>query len=229
MVTMLEDVYGLIELKGIDHQSWSPTLEEEFFSPRLRNQEVSDPERYLLSLIPSSILLGLKRCSAIIAGGCISSLFSGRGVNDIDIFFPDSTSFYKTYRTLQTGSWPSVNDTSWANSYLVGGYTFQLIQPHRYHGGVKEILGSFDFRACQGAYLCREGQFFFEDGFLEDNQERILRPSPGCTPNLPLVTRMEKYIAKGYEPSPGLLKLIESYLEETEPNKIKSEAKEYLY
>ncbi|AKJ73290.1 DNA gyrase subunit A [Salmonella phage 41] len=89
----------------------------------------------LKSLIPDGLMELLKRLDVRVAGGTLTSLFSNREVNDIDLYFPSWENLevflaYMTDRGLLSGDsdlTPATNN--WGNSKRSFKYFRELDQP----------------------------------------------------------------------------------------------------
>ncbi|MFA7407718.1 MAG: hypothetical protein WCY93_07890 [Anaerolineaceae bacterium] len=63
----------------------------------------------------------------------------------------------------------------------------------------QDIFDRFDFTVCMGAYDCDTKEFHYGEHFWEDVASRTLRFNPGTYYPLNSLTRVNKYLAKGFK------------------------------
>jgi hypothetical protein len=133
-----------------------------------------------------------------IAGGALTSAFSGRRINDLDLFFRNETDFIALMEKIEAqGTLPSFRTTS-ALSYIIEGERVQLIR--KYFGSPEYIIGKFDFTVCMAAYVpggFADFQFVLGDNFLYDLAQKTLRYSPGAYP-ISSLWRVQKFIKRDF-------------------------------
>lgn len=167
-------------------------------------------ESKLKHLLGDKVLEVLTNSDAIVAGGAITSLFTGKDVNDIDVYFrsrekmvyaiagvmggdeidPDCHSFamicnHKTDKSI-TFSIP-VDDP----------ITVQFIY-FKYFDNAQEVFDTFDFTVNMGAYDLAKGEFEFSNCFFKHCSQRYLKFNPNTAFPLMSVLRVQKYIDRGY-------------------------------
>ena len=174
-------------------------------------------------------LLTIKAC---IAGGCITSIFSGTPVVDIDIFFRTPEDYVKAknyflacekskYRGTQ-----SIYETERAKTFSmehnkkynpdVCGYgmsfhrrdadnkevIIQIVNSDVNYGSPEEIISNFDLTVCQAAFDFNTEQFVIGSRFLQDIARKRIVINPDCKNIVGGFFRIQKYIEKGYTVSP---------------------------
>lgn len=132
----------------------------------------------------------------IIAGGMITSLFTRRDINDVDIYFKRKSDLANLLYGEVNGSW-IISHTDKAFSFKCGGKTVQAIY-FRYFNNAYEIFETFDFTVCMGAYDFETEQFILHEDFLKHNSQRMLKFNSKTAYPLISALRVEKYKNKGY-------------------------------
>lgn len=143
----------------------------------------------------------LKKHKAYIAGGAITSLYTGAEINDIDIYFRDEQSLIDFL------------DDQWQNNSYVTCLTkksilmvkgkepdyrkLQLIH-FKYFNNAEEIFGTFDFTVCMGAYDFASEQFVLHKDFMKHNSQRILKFNKNTAFPIVSLLRVQKYNKKNY-------------------------------
>ena len=130
---------------------------------------------------------------AIIAGGAITSIFSGSKINDFDIFFRTQSDLEKALASVPHDDKTIVTDC--ATSFIADGHRVQLIRVLT--GEPKAIIRLFDFTICQAAYDGK--QFFFGPDFMHHLAQRRLvfnieAEFPVCS-----LYRALKFVKRGYQ------------------------------
>ena len=145
-----------------------------------------------------------------LAGGALSSLCTGRDVNDFDIFsdFPEQVCQYlKNMSEQNSSSFTSLYENDFVCNVSYSGKKIQVIKKHAF-GNPQEIIDHFDFTVCSAVY---DGQHLYaHDRFFLDNAQRRLvinnLPHPLST-----FKRTYKYVSYGYAMCPvGMNTLIKA-------------------
>lgn len=163
----------------------------------------------------------LKTTNAIVAGGAITSIFSGTEINDYDIYFrshEDMIIFIRnTYNNegdyenenevfplsdnnfLDLGQFEFVchNQTSRSISYTHNGLNLQLIH-FGYFQSARDIFESYDFHINMGAFDFQTEQFVLHDNFMTTVAARKLTFNPGTCYPIMSSLRVSKYLERGY-------------------------------
>jgi len=164
----------------------------------------------------------LTTSNAIIAGGAITSIFSGAEVNDYDIYFrskKDIITFirnaYNSEGDLEDGEDPfplseedfldmstfeftCQNHTSRSITFTHNDLVLQLIH-FEFFQDVTDIFKSYDFHINMAAYDFSTSQFVLHDKFVTDIAERRLTFNKGTRYPIMSSLRVSKYLERGYK------------------------------
>jgi antitoxin component HigA of HigAB toxin-antitoxin module len=139
----------------------------------------------------------LKEHNAYIAGGCITSLFCNREINDVDIYFKckeDAGNFIETI--ISDRGW-ILSHTNKATAFKYGDKTCQVIH-FDYFPEVKDIFSKFDFTVCMGAFDFNQDEFVLHEDFLKHNAQKILKFNENTAYPIISALRVQKYEDKYY-------------------------------
>ena len=151
----------------------------------------------LKRLLPKTFQL-LKKYNCYIAGGAITSLFTGKEINDIDVYFKSKDDLFD-FLTTELESEYIIYVTKKAITYkLTNSETVQFVFMN-YYENAKEIFDDFDFTINMGAFDIQKDKFILHKDFLKDNVNRKLVFNSNTAFPLVSGTRVRKYIMKGYE------------------------------
>jgi hypothetical protein len=162
--------------------------------------------------------LPLRFDNAFVAGGAVTSVFTGAKINDTDVYF-------KSRRAFETGVYQAYEDGLWCVAASKRAVTFadqsnniaQLMH-FDYFPTAGAIFAAFDYTICMGALdldacvkshwdgvrLVKTGEehpdsgFVFHPDFLKHNSQRFLKFNPGTRYPLASATRVLKYQQRGY-------------------------------
>lgn len=182
--TLTEDQYNKIK-KGILGSQFDFTFEK----------------NKLKAYLGDDIYNSLKKSKAIIAGGMISSLFTNKEINDVDVYFRDYNSLYLfADQTLSENHVVSHTHkaTQFIKKYLDNQILVQIIH-YRTYEKVEDIFDTYDFTVCMGAYDFEIEEFILHPEFLKHNSQRILRFNSNTSYPLISAIRTQKYEDKGYK------------------------------
>lgn len=170
----------------------------------------------LYKIIPNTLITLLNSHNAFIAGGTITSIFSKRPTNDIDIYFPSAKNFSKFHPDLsklfaEYGFTYSTISTNNSISFLINNkdalkYNFgrcglvQLINNPKFFGSIFTVLSKFDFTVSMGAlgYLKDKLYFIVHRDFLEHLAQRRLIFNADAENSLHSLFRVNKFLQRGY-------------------------------
>lgn len=142
----------------------------------------------------------LKKHGAMLAGGAINSLFSGRAVSDLDLYLKDVTTFEALQKDLEQHGYKTVFTTDNAVTMTRKGkkrtYEIQIIT--RFSGTPQDILDTFDFTIVQGLYDFTTSKFHFAPNFLKHIAQRKLVYSGKSKYPICALYRTKKYGERGY-------------------------------
>lgn len=153
----------------------------------------------ILNLI-SGLENNLNLYNGYIAGGCITSVFSGEKVNDIDIFFRNPTDLNGFEGRVKNKSSKTICNTKWANSYKYINednkeINIQIIKKEV--GEPEDMVDRFDFTVCQAIYDFKENKMIMVNRFLRDLAKKELIFTGSKYP-LASLYRVKKYMEKGF-------------------------------
>jgi len=146
-----------------------------------------------------------------IAGGAITSVFTNKEINDVDVYFPSKEAFCNVMAQVYGVSWSGGGDLSFRDCIvqhvtnksiliLSNSAKVQFIV-FRFFEDVQQIFDSFDFTAVMGAYDMKNKQFIFHPEFLKHNAQRFLSFNAGTAYPLISMLRVDKYRTRGYSTS----------------------------
>lgn len=166
-------------------------------------------KKKLLSFINDDVLEILKEEECIIAGGCITSLFTRRDINDIDIYFRSKKSLISALRKLDDEcTWMAHTDKATLFVKNSSKYAYQFIH-FKFFEQPSEIFNTFDFSVCTGAYDFKINDFVFDERFFQHNSQKILKFNENTAYPIVSALRVQKYIDKGYSISkPEYIKIM---------------------
>lgn len=163
-----------------------------------------------MSLIDDDMIKLLSNEKCIIAGGCITSLFTRNEVNDIDVYFRNEESLIRSLKYLKQNGVMLHAVTSKATLFTVVGSEVPIQFIHfKYFNTAKDIFDTFDFNVCMGAYDFGAEEFIFDEKFFKNNSQRMLQFNHKTAYPIVSALRLQKYENKGYTISkPELIKIL---------------------
>lgn len=162
----------------------------------------------LYSLLGQDLVDLLKQNKAYVAGGTITSLFSNREINDIDIYFRDEESAINFLVDVWEENKYIVSHTKKATLMLYDDVEIQLIH-FNYFNTPEDIFNTFDFTACMGCFDFTTEEFTLHPDFLKHNSQRIIKFNSNTAFPIVSLLRVQKYEEKGYKISkPELIRII---------------------
>lgn len=152
----------------------------------------------------------LKDCKAMIAGGAITSLFSGMPVNDLDIYFKDADNFHRFLRgiygldeSINSGihscrvTFSTKKSVLCKTGILGSGPLVQLIALRPYKD-TDELFDSFDFYHNMGAYDFEQDKIILHPRFMDCVARRAIEFNPNTPYPMVSALRVQKYKERGY-------------------------------
>lgn len=156
---------------------------------------------------------------AFVAGGAITSVFTGAKINDVDLYFKSKAAFeLGVYQAYEDGLW-CVAASKRAVTFASGKDVAQLMH-FDFFPTAHDIFAAFDFTVVMGALDLDTGKkqkynpvsfefddvgedapnsgFVFHADFLKHNSQRFLRFNPGTRYPLASACRVLKYQQRGY-------------------------------
>lgn len=179
------------QIKGLEKQIEENKLDTRFEKNKLYNY------------LGDSLAKTLKAYSAYVAGGLITSLFTGNEINDIDVYFrneDDALAFvsdmYNDGRFIACHT-KKATLFQWKDS--VGREINVQVIHFKYFEHPKDIFDTFDFTVCAGAFDFDKEEFILHKDFLKHNSQRILKFISSTDFPLMSLLRVKKYEKdKGY-------------------------------
>ena len=155
-----------------------------------------------------------KASNAIIAGGAITSIFTDKEINDLDVYF-------RTFEDMEVFIRNAYGETSslatnldldlpeahlWCISHTPRSILFtcgerkvQVIHFKLFPEGPNEIFQSFDFTMNMGSFDFGQNMFVFGDRFLSDVSKRRLEFNQNTDYPIISTLRVGKYTARGFK------------------------------
>jgi hypothetical protein len=145
---------------------------------------------------------------AYCAGGAVTSVFTGKPINDVDVYFKSREAFeFAVCQAYEDGFW-CVSVTKRAVTFKDGDRTLQYMH-FDFFPTAADIFKAFDYTIVMGAYDYDTKEFTFHDDFLKHNSQRFLRFNAGTRFPLASATRVLKYQQRGYTIGKGdMLKIV---------------------
>lgn len=135
---------------------------------------------------------------AFAAGGAVTSVFTGKTINDVDVYFKSREAFeYQVGMAYENGWW-CVAATKRAVTFSDNGGTPVQFMHFDFFPTAEDIFKAFDFTIVMGALDYDTKEFHFHGDFLKHNSQRFLRFNPGTRYPLASVARVLKYQDRGY-------------------------------
>lgn len=174
------------------------TLDTEVLKIR-EELSLQNEAKFILNQLGSGTADILKKNKAILAGGAITSIFSGAPINDFDIYFPTIEDFTACNNELTTYHRRAAKCKT-GNAFTFTGIAnvpVQLIQKIIVSSTV-EIFDAFDFTIVCGAYDFANNKFIFHQDFYKHLAQRQLIYNPAAKWPIAALIRAEKYKKRGF-------------------------------
>ena len=134
---------------------------------------------------------------SIVAGGALTSVFTGQPINDVDLYFKSRDAFDEAvHEAYDNGMW-CVECSDRAVTFVSGSSIVQMMH-FDWFADAAAVFDCFDFTACMGAYDCDAKEFVFHDEFLKHASQRFLRFHSGTRFPFASLLRVLKYQQRGY-------------------------------
>lgn len=138
----------------------------------------------------------LKKYNCYIAGGAITSIFTGAEINDIDVYFKNKKELFSCL--VQEDSFNYILHVSKkAITVNFSDIPVQFIFMN-YYTKAENIFKDFDFTVCMGAFDLQKDKFILHNDFFKDLAKKQLIFNPKTAFPLISCLRVKKYIDKGY-------------------------------
>ncbi|MEM4994837.1 hypothetical protein WKH56_19945 [Priestia sp. SB1] len=143
----------------------------------------------------------MKAYKVFIAGGTITSLFTNKEINDIDIYFRCEEDAVGFLVDVWEDKGYVVSHTKKATQLMMYGdgesINIQLIH-FNYFNSATEIFERFDFTSCMGCFDFEKEEFILHDDFLKHNAQRVLKFNSATAYPIVSLLRVKKYEEKGF-------------------------------
>ncbi len=164
----------------------------------------------------------LAELGCFICGGAITSIFTGKEVNDLDVYFrcrESLNTFIEIVFDSHIESKPClpvfanvnpepINLNSFGLRYVghtkksiilvtQSGQEVQLII-NKFYDSPQDIFDTYDFHLNMGCYDCKEENFVLSNNFLLDNASRHITVNPRTSYPIISQLRLAKYQERGY-------------------------------
>lgn len=134
---------------------------------------------------------------AWVAGGALTSVYTGKPINDVDLYFNGRDSFEQAIQdAYDEGLW-CVAKTSRAVTFVRDNSIIQLMH-FKWFDSPEAIFDSFDFTCCMAALSCETKEIVMHDDFLKHAAQRFLKFHSGTAFPFGTVARVLKYQKRGY-------------------------------
>lgn len=133
----------------------------------------------------------------MIAGGALTSVFTGQPINDVDMYFKSRAAFEDAVRcAYDDGLW-CVSATGRAVTFVNGCSIIQLMH-FDWFEDASAVFDCFDFTCCMGAYDLDAKELVFHEQFLKHASQRHLSFHGGTRFPFASLLRVLKYQQRGY-------------------------------
>ncbi len=136
--------------------------------------------------------------NSFIAGGALTSVFTGQPINDVDIYFKTKEAFIDAVRSAYEGGLWCIAASDRAVTFAQGDDIVQLML-FDFFEDANEIFDAFDFTVCMAAYDVDAESFVFHRDFFKHNAQRHLSFHSGTRYPFGSLLRTIKYRERGYK------------------------------
>ena len=175
-----------------------------------RRIKMFEKERYILAKnIDSKLVDVFKEHKCILAGGAITSIFSGNSIKDYDIYFQDEEKLelFKAILWSQNRVKTAFGDTASilcrtdnAVTVSINNKTFQFIILEELVSSYPiDIIEHFDFTVCMGTFDFLTKDFYFGKNFFRHLAQRSLVYNINSNYPFASLYRVIKYLKKGFK------------------------------
>lgn len=134
---------------------------------------------------------------AFIAGGSLTSAFTGTAINDVDIYFKSKEAFVEAVQCAYDERLWCVAATDRAITFAYDNCIIQLMH-FDYFETAAAIFDAFDYTISMAAYDLDKKEFIFHEDFLKHASQRFLRFHSGTRYPYGSLMRVLKYQQRGY-------------------------------
>jgi len=138
----------------------------------------------------------LKGC--FLAGGAITSMFSGKNIRDYDLYFKNKEAFVDALQAAYDDGWWCLSVTPRAITFIENNETIFQLMCFDWFETAQAIFDRFDFTCCMAAIDLETDEFFRHPDFIRDVARRRLQFNHGTAFPLGSAMRVRKYQSRGY-------------------------------
>ncbi len=154
-------------------------------------------KKKLLNYLNEGILELMVKHGALIAGGTITSLFTRKEINDIDIYFGSRKEMAAFVEDIvEYGAW-IMSYTKKAVMFVYENKEYQAIIFEEFET-TDQLFNTFDFTVCMGAFDVKTEKFVLHENFLQHNSQRLLKFNSNTAFPIISALRVQKYEKRGY-------------------------------
>lgn len=178
--------------------------------------------KILSSMVPEDLYELFKSCNVYLAGGSITSIFTNKEVNDLDLYFTSYENFEKFYLTVQQIEDAELNEIDplsnvykrmiceeeyklypvclTEKSITFTGFSGRQVQCilFNFPKTPEDLFKSFDFSVNMGLFDFSNDCWVFHKDFLKHNAQNAVVINPYTSYPIVSLLRIYKYIDKGY-------------------------------
>ena len=179
----------------------------------------------LQSMLGIELYEALKLEGCYIAGGALTSIFTNKPVNDIDVYFPSAQAFENVMLSIFNTSKSCMMEEGIRRSWQIpddivhldiGDFycrvncitkksvmltneenPIQFIN-YDFFKSVEALFDKYDFTCCMAAYDLKKDTFVFHEDFFLHNSQRYLKFNANTAYPLVSALRVQKYTERGY-------------------------------
>lgn len=137
---------------------------------------------------------------AFIAGGSLTSVFTGHTINDVDFYFKTKEDFAEAVALAYEESFWCVSATDRAVTFVNNDNDNVIQLMHfDFFETAEAIFDAFDYTVCMAAYDLDKQEFVFHEDFWKHASQRFLRFHSGTRYPYGSLMRVLKYQDRGYK------------------------------
>lgn len=135
---------------------------------------------------------------AFIAGGALTSAFTGMPINDVDYYFKSKEDFIEAVAQAYDDQLWCVAATDRAVTFVYHDSVVQLMH-FDFFADAKAVFDAFDYTVVMAAYDLDSKEFVFHEDFFKHASQRFLRFHSGTRYPYGSLMRVLKYQDRGYK------------------------------
>lgn len=135
---------------------------------------------------------------AMIAGGALTSAFTGQPINDVDFYFKSKEDFIEAVAQAYEESLWCVAATDRAVTFVQHDRVIQLMH-FDFFTDAQAVFDAFDYTIVMAAYDIDKEEFVFHEDFFKHAAQRFLRFHSGTRYPYGSLMRVLKYQDRGYK------------------------------